>query len=113
MMRAAALLLVLVTTPAVAQLRSIPQEAPRGELRHLEAMYVELNGKPVQLSAGAQIRDTSNRVVLPTALVEKYDVRYLLDGTGLVHRVWILTPLERTQAPPMPQPQNLQPDGKS
>ena len=112
-MRAAALFLLLIATPAVAQLRSIPQEAPRGEIRHLEAMYVELNGKPVQLSAGAQIRDTDNRLVLPTTLVEKFDVRYVLDGAGLVHRVWILTPLERTQAPPLPQKQDLQPDGKS
>ena len=102
-MRTAALLLLLLATPAIAQLRSIPQEAPRGELRHLQAMYVELNGKPVQLSPGAQIRDTDNRLVLPTSMVEKSDVRYQLDGIGLVHRVWILTPLERTQAPPLPQ----------
>ena len=102
-MRAAALLLLLFATPAVAQLRTIPQEAPRGDIRHLEAMVVELNGKPVQLSPGAQIRDTDNRLMLPTMLVQKSDVRYLLDGGGLVHRVWILTPLERTQAPPKPQ----------
>ena len=102
-MRAAALFLLLFATPAVAQLRSIPQDAPRGEIRHVQGMYVELNGKPVQLSPGAQIRDADNRLVLPTLLVEKFDVRYLLDGIGLVHRVWILTPLERTQAPPLPQ----------
>jgi hypothetical protein len=102
-MRAAALFFLLFVTPAVAQLRSIPKEAPRGEIRHVQGMYVELNGKPIQLSPGAQIRDTDNRLVLPTLLVEKSDVRYLLDGIGLVHRVWILTPLERTQAPPLPQ----------
>jgi len=102
-MRAVALFLLLLVTPAVAQLRSIPKEAPRGEIRHAGGMYVELNGKPVQLSPGAQIRDPDNRLVLPTSLVEKADVRYQLDGVGLVHRVWILTPLERTQAPPLPQ----------
>jgi hypothetical protein len=94
-------------------MRSIPQEAPRGEIRHLEAMVVELNGKPVQLSPGAQIRNADNRLVLPTTLVEKFDVRYLLDGAGLVHRVWILTPLERTQAPPLPQQPVTLPDGRS
>ena len=87
---------------AAAQVRTIPKEAPRGEIRHLQGMYVELNGKPVQLSPGAQIRDTDNRLMLPTSLVEKLDVRYLLDGVGLLHRVWVLTPLERTQAPPLP-----------
>ena len=98
-MRVAILFFLLFVTPAIAQLRSIPKEAPRGEIRHVQGMYVELNGKPVQLSPGAQIRDTDNRLVLPTSLVEKFDVRYQLDGAGLVHRVWVLTPLERTQAP--------------
>jgi hypothetical protein len=101
-MRAAALFFLLLVTPAIAQLRTIPKEAPRGEIRHLQGMYVELNGKPVQLSPGAQIRDRENRLMLPTSLVEKFDVRYQLDGAGLVHRVWVLTPLERTQAPPLP-----------
>ena len=41
--------------------------------------------------------------MLPTSLVEKSDVRFLLDGAGLVHRVWIMTPLERAQAPQKPQ----------
>jgi hypothetical protein len=112
-MRTAALFLLLFATSAVAQLRTIPQEAARGEIRHLQAMYVELNGKPVQLSPGAQIRDTDNRLVLPTSLVEKFDVRYQLDGAGLVQRVWILTPLEREQAPPLPQQQPTLPDAKS
>jgi hypothetical protein len=96
-MRTAALLLLLCATPAVAQLRTIPQEAPRGELRHLQAMSVELNGKPVQLSAGAQIRDADNRLVLPTSLTESTDVRYQLDGSGMIHRVWILSPQEKAQ----------------
>ena len=112
-MRVAILFFLLFVTPAIAQLRSIPKEAPRGEIRHVQGMYVELNGKPVQLSPGAQIRDTDNRLVLPTSLVEKFDVRYQLDGAGLVHRVWIMTPLEREQAPPLPQQQVLPPDGRS
>jgi hypothetical protein len=101
----AALVLLSFATVALAQLRTIPKEAPRGEIRHLQDMYVELNGKPLQLSPGAQIRDTDNRLVLPTSLAEKFDVRYLLDGAGLIHRVWILTPFERTQAPPLEQQQ--------
>ena len=104
MRRALALFaLVAFAGLAAAQTRTIPKEAARGDLRHLQAMYVELNGKPVQLAPGAQIRDADNRLVLPTTLVEKADVRYLLDGAGLVHRVWIMTPLERAQAPQKPQ----------
>jgi hypothetical protein len=82
---------------AAAQLRTIPKQAERGEIRHLQAMYVELNGKPLQLSPGAQIRDADNRLVLPTSLTESTDVRYQLDGSGMVHRVWILSPQEKAQ----------------
>ena len=103
MRRLAFLALMAFAGLTAAQTRTIPKEALRGDLRHVQAMYVELNGKPVQLSPGAQIRDADNRLVLPTSLVEKADVRYLLDGAGLVHRVWIMTPLERAQAPQKPQ----------
>jgi hypothetical protein len=103
MRRLALVALIGFASAAAAQMRTIPKEAARGEVRHVQGMYVELNGKPVQLSPGAQIRDVDNRLVVPTSLVEKFDVRYLLDGAGLVHRVWILTPLERAQAPPKPQ----------
>ena len=97
------IVLIGVAAAAAAQVRTIPKEAQRGEIRHLQDMHVELNGKALRLSPGAQIRDPDNRLVLPTSLVEKADVRFLLDGTGLVHRVWIMTPLERAQAPQKPQ----------
>jgi hypothetical protein len=97
-------IMLMGVAAAAAQVRTIPKEAQRGEIRHLQDMYVDLNGKALRLSPGAQIRDADNRLVLPTSLVEKSDVRFLLDGTGLVHRVWIMTPLERTQAPPKPPP---------
>ena len=92
------IMLVGVVAAAAAQVRTIPKDAQRGEIRHVQDMHVELNGKALRLSPGAQIRDADNRLVLPTSLVEKSDVRFLLDGAGLVHRVWIMTPLERAQA---------------
>jgi hypothetical protein len=101
------ILLIGATAAAAAQVRTIPKEAQRGEIRHLQDMHVELNGKPLRLAPGAQIRDPDNRLVLPTSLVEKSDVRFLLDGTGLVHRVWIMTPLERAHAPQKPQATTL------
>ena len=100
-------MLMGVAAAAGAQVRTIPKEAQRGEIRHVQDMYVELNGKALQLAPGAQIRDADNRLVLPTSLVEKADVRFLLDGAGLVHRVWIMTPLERAQAPRKPQATTL------
>jgi hypothetical protein len=93
-----------VSIPADAQLRAIPNEAQLGEIRHLRAMVVEIDGKPRSLSPGAQIRDPDNRIVLPASLVEKVHMRYLLDGSGMVHRVWLLSPSEIAALPPDPIP---------
>ena len=82
---------------AAAQLRTIPKDAKPGALRHVMDMQIELDGKPALLSPGAQIRDADNRLVLPGSLTEKTDVRYQLDGSGMVHRVWILSPMEKAQ----------------
>jgi len=98
------IVLASCATIAAAQLRTIPKGARLGDLRHLEAMVVEIDGKPRQLSPGAQIRDPDNRLVLPVSLAEKSKVRYLVDGTGLVHRVWILSEREKAALPPPPTP---------
>ena len=85
---------MLASAAAHAQLRTIPQEAKRGEMRHLRDMVVAIDGVPQRLSPAAQIRDAANRIVVPTALPAGAQVRYLLDREGLVRQVWILTPLE-------------------
>ena len=82
---------------AHAQLRTIPAEARRGEMRHLQGMVIELDGRQAQLAPGAQIRDPSNRIVLPASVTATTVVKYLLDDTGSVQRVWILTPQEAAQ----------------
>ena len=101
----AAGILALLPMHAFAQLRTIPEQAVVGRIRHLEAMVIELDGtKVVQLSPGAQIRDTFNRLVLPVTLTERTLVRYLVDGAGDVHRVWILSAEEAAKLPPPPFP---------
>jgi len=102
-----ALLLVVISvfaSAATAQLRTIPKEAQLGEIRHLESMVVEIDGRPRELSPGAQIRDPDNRLVVPGALAGKSHARYLVDGTGKVYRVWILSPPEKAALPPSPFP---------
>ena len=96
--------LALWCCAAAAQLRTIPQDARLGTIRHLEAMMVELDGQPQPLSPGAQIRDTDNRLVLPASLQEREQVLYLLDGAGLIHRVWILSAPEKAALPQPPSP---------
>ena len=98
-MRAVLLVLLAMALPAAAQLRTIPDGAKLGQLRHVHDMAIELDGKPQRLSAGAQIRDPDNRLVLPASLTEKTLVGYTLDSSGQVHRVWILSPRERAMLP--------------
>jgi hypothetical protein len=98
-MRAIVFLLVLLCANAAAQLRTIPAEAMPAKMRHAGENVVEVNGKPAQLSAGAQIRDASNRIILPAALPPDSPVKFTLDAAGHVHRVWILTPQEAAQKP--------------
>jgi hypothetical protein len=98
------LVALLVVPLASAQMRTIPKEAKVGEIRHLQSMEVEIDGRPEMLAPGAQIRDAENRVVLPASLAEKSHARYLVDGTGMVFRVWILTPREVAELPPPPDP---------
>jgi hypothetical protein len=82
---------------AHAQLRTIPDAAKRGEMRHLQEMIVAINGQQQRLAPGAQIRDATNRIIVPAAVPAGSLVKYLLNDAGQVHRVWILTPQEAAQ----------------
>ena len=97
MIRLLALLALAFAGSAAAQLRTIPADAKLGEIRHVQTSLVELNGKPALLSPGAQIRDTDNRLILPVAVVRKTAVKYLLDASGKVHRIWILSAKEKAE----------------
>lgn len=92
-----ALLLALACATAQAQLRTLPPDAKRGEIRHLYQMNVVIGGEEMRLAPGAQIRDASNMIMLPTALPPGSLVKYLLNSQGQVMRVWILTPQEAAQ----------------
>jgi|SRR6185295_7251729 len=86
--------LCLFAAGAHAQLRSIPEQAKDGQIRHLQDMIVSINGVAVRLAPGVQIRDRDNRLVLPTAVPPGSQVKYLVDEHGMVRQVWILTPAE-------------------
>ena len=95
-----ALLLTFAAGAVQAQLRSIPVDAKRATMSHVEGMTVLIDGKKIQLAAGAQIRDGRNLIVVPAALPPGILVKYLLDSQGQVGRVWILSPQEAAQPDP-------------
>ena len=97
MLRIALLSLLLACASAFAQMRAIPADAKRAEIRHLQDTVVELNGTRARLAPGAQIRDPENRLVVPTAIPDGVLVKYLVDAQGEIRRVWILSPAEAAQ----------------
>ena len=85
---------------AQAQLRTIPADAKRATISHVQGMTVELDGKRTELAAGAQIRDANNMIVLPIALPRDALVKFIPDPQGQVWRIWILSPQEAAQPDP-------------
>jgi hypothetical protein len=93
-MRLFAVLILVLSASAHAQLRTIPEQAKGGEIRHVQESIVSISGVELRLAPGAQIRDEANRLVVPTAVPAGAQVKYLLNDEGLVRQVWILTPAE-------------------
>jgi hypothetical protein len=83
-----------VSSGVWAQLRTIPKDAKVGEIRYLQDMFVAIDGVQQRLAPGAQIRDESNRIIVPSALPAKAPVRYRLNAEGTVRQVWLLSPEE-------------------
>jgi len=79
---------------AHAQLRSMPADAKRGHIRHLQEMVVLIDGRQAQLARGAQVRDAHNRILVPAAIPPGSLVKYTVNAQGQVSAVWILTAYE-------------------
>jgi hypothetical protein len=96
----AAVLFALASSAALAQLRTIPADAKRGTMSHVQGMTVELDGRKTELAPGAQIRDVNNRIILPTTLPSGSLIKFMPDVQGRVWRVWILSQQEAAQPDP-------------
>jgi len=87
----------LWAAPVIAQTRSapIPKDAKAGHIRHVEEMAVTVSRKPMQLAAGAIIRDQRNLIIVPVSIPrEGAWADIALDRNGQIFRVWLLTPQE-------------------
>ena len=87
-------LLFFISGAIHAQLRTIPPDAKRADIRYAQEMQVVINGQPMTLAPGTLIRDTFNRLILPNALPAGASIKYLVDRDGRPWRIWILTPAE-------------------
>ena len=78
--------------PAAAQLRPIPDEAKRGLIQHVADMTVSVDGKQMKLAPGATIRNQQNLIIVPVALPrDGAQAEFVLDASGQISRVWLLT----------------------
>jgi hypothetical protein len=100
-----ALLIAALVLPAAAaaQARQIPDDAKRGKIVQIQDIMVEIDGRPMRLSAAAQIRSQDNLIIMPMSLPRGALVKFTLDGTGQIHRVWLLTPEEAAAPDKKPQ----------
>ena len=98
----AAIVAVCIFVPASAQVqRTFPQNTLRGALVFGDYPQITLNGKAIQLSPGARVRNQDN-VIVPAATLAgaKWLVHYTLDlGGQQVRDVWILRPDEAATRP--------------
>ncbi|WP_297326145.1 hypothetical protein [Nitrosomonas sp.] len=90
------LLLIIVLTalsnPAFSQVhRAFPVNSKLGYLTAVSFPIFTINGVQYPMSAGGQIRGTDNLIILPSVANYIGIIRYQLDATGNLHRVWILT----------------------
>jgi len=82
---------------ALAQMRTIPQDAVRGTMSPSSGMNVVLDGREVALGAGAVIRNQNNLIIVASALARSSTVRYTRDAQGRIERVWVLSDAEKRQ----------------
>ena len=103
--RLLALLICALALPltAMAQARQIPDAAKRGNIVHVQATIVEIDGQQMHLSPSAQIRSQQDLLIVPMSLPRGALVKYTFDGTGQIHRVWVLTPAEAAATDQMPR----------
>ncbi|MBK8524199.1 MAG: hypothetical protein IPL58_08755 [Betaproteobacteria bacterium] len=75
--------------------RAFPEGTKKGEMEPLQGMMeVVIGGKAFARAPGLQIRNQQNLIVMPATIQGTVPVRYQLDSSGAVLRVWLLTRTE-------------------
>lgn len=103
-------LCALLTQPALAQqTRKFPEDSKLGNLTAVSFPEFIINGQSFIMGPGGQIRGIDNLIIMPTMANYSGLIRYQLDMTGYLQRVWILTPDEvkeaESQGQQVPAPQ--------
>ncbi|MBK9954426.1 MAG: hypothetical protein IPP18_04605 [Rhodocyclaceae bacterium] len=79
--------------------RILPDDTKKGELMVASPTSGSIDGQPVALAPGVQIRDPFNMLVLPGMIQRAVPVRYQMDVSGAIAKVWILSQQEAAARP--------------
>ncbi len=89
----------MMAAPALAQqTRKFPENSKLGNLTMVSFPQFTIDGQSFIMGPGGQIRGVDNLIILPTTASYTGLIRYQLDMTGYLLRVWILTPDEVKEA---------------
>ena len=95
----AAALGLACATQALAQ-RNFPDSARRGNLTAYAYPSMKIGEHTYHLAAGSRIVNQQNLIVMPASLqVQTAPVMYLLDISGDLSRIWLLTDDEAARIP--------------
>lgn len=85
--------------PDVGVPRTLPGDTKIGEMTISSPTNAIVDGQPMLLAPGVQIRDPFNALVLPGMVPRAVPVRYQTDLSGAISRVWILSRQEAAARP--------------
>jgi hypothetical protein len=77
--------------------RTLPENTVRADMQVFSPTTATVNGEMRALAPGVQIRDPFNTVVLPGQIRDLVPVRYQVDVSGAIAKVWILSQREAAQ----------------
>jgi hypothetical protein len=94
--------LLLMADIVYAQLRALPANAKRATVgqQQYPLPYVDLGGAKLRLAPGGVIYDRDNRMIVHGALPPGADVAFVVDMSGDVGRIYVLTPQEQARFVP-------------
>ena len=95
----AAILVLAGATQALAQ-RPFPEQAKRGEMKAYEYPAMKIGDNVYRLAPGSRIFNQQNLIIMPASLqVQTAPVMYLLDMSGVLSSLWLLTGEEAARLP--------------
>jgi hypothetical protein len=95
----AAVLVLAGATQAFAE-RNFPEQAKRGDMKAYEYPSMKIGDNVYRLTAGSRIFNQQNLIIMPASLqIQTAPVMYMLDISGDLSRIWLLTGDEATRLP--------------